>query len=224
MSSTNNGVLSNLLAKYGNSPVLQFLIQSIPVFGSGIDAAAREIILKYQWNKFRVFFEELAKGSISLSKDLIKNDDFLFCFFKTMDAVQRSRKEEKIRFLARLLTAGLNAELFADTDDYEEILSIIDDLSYRELQILALLGQFEKKNPKQNSESDVQWTNRYWSSFVQAISDQLKISADTVSAMLTRLQRSGCYKGIDGSYMDYSGGQGHLTPLYRRLEKIAGTI
>jgi hypothetical protein len=111
-----------------------------------------------------------------------------------------------------------------DADEYEEIISIIEELSFNELAMLAILGRFEKANPMKDNETPVQWTAKYWEKFVQATSTELMLPEELIQPMLVRLQRSGCYQEIGGNYMDYAGGLGTLTALYYRIEEICGEI
>lgn len=89
------------------------------------------------------FFNELADCKIELTPELVKSEDFLHCFFATTKAAINSRRREKIKMFARLLNSSIQQSNFSNTDEYEEYLSILDELSFRELSILVTLHKYE---------------------------------------------------------------------------------
>lgn len=64
-------------------------------------------------------------------------------------------------------------------------------------------------------------TNFIWDEFTKELEDTLYIPKDEIDAILTRLNRTGCYETFTGTYADYTGGKGQLTATYRRLKKLA---
>lgn len=215
--------LSELVKAYSERPLFQLLVQLIPVYGPFIDVAVREIYIRYSAKKYKIFFDELGKGSIKLNPALIDNHDFLFCYFKTIQAVQKSRRAEKVQYLARALRKSFASETIRDVDEYEEVIAVIDDLSFNELRLMSILAKFEKRHPH-TDEDQLKRTFIYWEEFIHSASSELSVPQEMIHPMLIRLQRSGCYQEFVGTYFDYKGGQGNLTKLYYRIEEISGDV
>jgi hypothetical protein len=222
---TKKDALSDLLTRYQQKPVLRGLVQLIPYgIGSAVEATLLTRLERINADRLRAFFDELGRGTEQLSPELVRNDDFLHCYFRTVQAVLRSRREQKIRYLARLLGSAAGTSGPESVDEYEELLGIVDDLSFRELVILSTLAKYERETP-QGEENDLQRSNRLWDRFKAEAVERTGMSPELLDAWLTRLPRSGCYQLLTGGYASGPlGGQGKLTSLYYRLESLAGPI
>ena len=219
MSASNDGL--TLYGKlYSDTIVLRALVSAIPSIGPMTDMAISKIIEKINEKRKREFFEELKNGKIELTKEIIENEDFLHCFFITYNAAIRTRTNEKIRYFGKLLCGALESSTFHDINDYEEILGIVSDLSEREMKILIILDDIETKYPKTEKESELAHADRCWKEFADAVSPDLCDKSE-LEALMVSLTRSGCYLQIVGSYLGYSGNRGKITPLFRRIRKIA---
>ena len=215
---------TQLLARYENEPVLRGLVQLIPFgIGAAIESALLARLNRYREQRLQVFFDELGSGSVPLTEELTRSNDFLHCYFATLSAVLRSRRNEKIKLLARLLRGSFDGRV-SDADEYEELIGLTDELSHRELVILALLNEHEKANPIKEGENELQRASRFWPGFVADIESRLGLDELLLRALLVRLQRSGCYEEFTGSYLSYTGGRGRTTDLYLRLTRTAGSI
>jgi hypothetical protein len=210
-----------LAKRYQRYPVLRGLIQLIPFgIGSGIDAALLTRLQNISEERTKAFFDELAEGNIVLKPELLESEDFLHCFFATAKAALNTRRREKIKFFAKLLKASTLPDAFSNTDEYEEYLWILDELSFRELSILFILDNYESQFPKIAEENDLQRANRFWDRFTTELIEKLSVPKDEIDAILTRLNRTGCYETFVGGYFDYTGGKGKLTSTYFRLKKL----
>jgi hypothetical protein len=112
----------------------------------------------------------------------------------------------------------------SSVDEYEELLTIINELSYRELGVLSLLARHERATPRKEGENDLQRVGRFWPAFASEAEKFFGVSVAMLQSILVRLQRSGCYEEFTGAFYDYTGGRGHLTSLYFKIEQIAGDI
>ena len=212
-----------LLARYERQPVLRGLIQLIPMgIGSAADSALLTQLNNYRDQKLRTFFDELGSGSIELTEEQVSSNDFLHCYFSTVSAALRSRRSEKIRLLAKILRGQIEGEV-SNTDEYEEIVGIVDDLSYREVQIIVILHKKEQDNPIAGNENDLQRAMRIWPGFEQEVRLALGIDPELLRSLLVRIQRSGCYEEFTGSFASYTGGIGKTTPLYLKIMNAAVT-
>lgn len=233
-----NNIIERITDLYENSPatraLIQLVINATPCgIGSALDAALMAHLNNLRTERLHTFFTELASGEAHLVPELITTNDFLHSYFATLTAALRTHREEKIRSFARLLITA-SARKLVGSDIFEEYLSILDDISFLELQILHILNSFEKEYPYQiteegDREEDLQRSLRFWSEFENAVHTKLNINKDELRAMLTRLNRTSLYETFTGAMLDYSGGLGKLTPRFhefnswieRRNENIA---
>lgn len=207
-----------LLKKYEDNYILRALIELLPC---GVGGFINSILVGYlnqvRQERLDAFFAELATGRLVLTEEEMQKEDFLHKYLITVRAVLDTRRREKIKLLARLFRNGACRLEPLEVDTYEEYLSILDDLSYRELGILVMLYQYEQDYPKREGENDLQRANRFWGQFKDGVASQLGIEANEIDAMLMRLTRSGLYELFTGNYYGYTGGQGKTTPLLGKL-------
>ena len=202
-----------------DQPEIRSLIQLIPAgIGSALDVALISKIQEIRKDRLKSFFDELGAGKIKLTKNLIESEDFLHCYFSTIKAAINTRRREKIKMFARLLKSSTLPNLIANTDEYEEHLKILDDLSFKELRILILLDKYESRYPKNEGENDWQRADRFWKNFIDELMKKFGISKEENHAVLIRISRSGCYEEIFG--FGHSGGKGKLSPTYFQLKKL----
>lgn len=213
--------LVELVRRYESNPLLRGLVQLVPG-ASALETTILNTVAQIEADRLRTFFDELGAGRVPLNDRMIETEDFLHAFFATSNAARRTRQREKIRYLARLLRSTFGRPTPPIIDEYEELLSIVEELSFRELHILSLLDQAEEQTSFSGKEDDLGRANLLWPHFEASVEAKLQISPEELAPVLMRLQRSGCYVEITGGYWDYTGGRGHLTRLYRRLVEAAG--
>lgn len=224
-----SNALQKIADAYEGSPLVRGLVQLLmsPVpygIGSAIDAALTSKIENMREERLRVFFKELAAGTRDLSEDTIQQEDFLHAYFATLKAAVNTRQKEKIGLFARLLSNAARMEQ-TGSETYEEFLRILEDLSLRELHILSILKRLEDAHPNlpkvmrdgELAETDLQRANRFWDDFEKAVESEVDIHPDELRAILNRLNRTGLYESIVGSYLGYGGGKGKLTPLFEQF-------
>lgn len=204
---------------YYKNPGVRCLIQLVPG-GSIIDTALSIQIENIRQERLKTFFDELDAGDIELSEEIVQSEDFLHCYFATTNAALRSRRREKIILFAKLLKSSMKDSHFSDTDQYEELLVILDELSYTEWLILLKLKKYEREAPLIVDENPLQRATHFWPQFTNELIEELKIKEDEIDSMLTRLNRTGCYDTFVGAYFDYSGGKGKTTPIFNRLHRF----
>jgi len=215
--------IRSLEEQYNSNPLLKGLVQISSAFTFGITGGIEAAILTHCNNitkkRLKIFFDELEKGNIQLTQELIESEDFLHRYFATGKAAINSRRAEKIQFFSRLFLTGTIQEEISDTDEYEELLRILDKLSYREIQILFILDKYEIQYSQKENENDLQRANHFWSDFEEDLQSSLQITKEEINGLLVRLLRTGCYEIFTGTYYGYTGGKGKLTSIYHRLKK-----
>lgn len=216
-----NSPISKLGESYEKSPIIRALIQLIPFgVGSAVDVGAVTFIQSLQAKRLRIFFDELNNGEFELNEELIRNDDFLHCYFVATSAALRSRRAEKIKLFARLLHAATINGQIQDIDEYEDLSEILLELSFREFLILIILEKLEEVNPIQSEENELQRASKIWDSFTAEVERRLNIPPTDLNPILTRISRTGCYEEFVGGYSDYAGGKGKTTTLFNRIKSL----
>ena len=207
----------DLMQRYERSAVIRALMQLIPHgVGSAIDVYLMQSLENTRRERIITFFDELEKGDVLVDEALLESEDFIHCYVHTIRLALNTRRREKIRTFARYLKNSLHEPRPTDIDEYEEFLGILDDLSYRELQALDILDEFSDR-PRERNMNDLEWTNSFWGEFESRLCDRLSIPRAEIVPFMNRLARTGCYEMITGTFLDYSGGRGLLTPIYGRL-------
>ncbi|QNI03064.1 hypothetical protein HXW73_09040 [Halomonas sp. SH5A2] len=170
---------------------------------------------KYLFNKYkekrRIFLlEELSKAGFTKESPEIKKDEFIAAFIATEDALKRSSSKNKIMTLSNMLVYGVGSgKLFENPSSYHEILSIIDDLSDREIIILYHLYDYRNNDTSYCIETEPKNMTSY-------IAEKMNCDAELSSALLTRLERTGLLSITHG----YSGAKSHeLSALATELRK-----
>jgi hypothetical protein len=185
----------SLILQFDNNIVIKSLIKLIPWgVGSVVDGVITKMIKK----RLYVFFNELAAGKYTLTPELIENEEFLHCYFCTVRAVVRTYREEKIRYFARLLSAAIGiseqSELIRNVDEFEEYLSILDELTYKEIGILKLLYDCESKYtpyPKIYLDPD----RKFWIKYFKEVQKKFQIAnSEEFEAVIIRIRRTGCLR------------------------------
>jgi hypothetical protein len=174
-------------------------------------------VTKIREDRAREFFDELDKEGAVLTPAVTESEDFIHCFVITSKAALNTRRREKIRLFARLLISSVSAKPPRDTDDYEDLVQTLDELTYTEWEALLILDKYSelRREPKQN---DLQWSLTFWKNFEIEIKTRLNVRGDEFIFFMNRISRTGLYDQIVGGYLDYTGGVGVLTPKVFRLK------
>ena len=212
-------MIGQLSVKYSNKPVIRSLLNIIPGWGSA-DTLIQKRADEIKADRLKTFFEELAEGKHELTDELIQTEDFLHSYFCTLRAALNCRQREKIKHLARLLSSSFDPTLQVAPDEHEEILSILEEISLREFAILNDLRNRELAHPRIEGENELQHASKFWKEFKVATINTFGVPAESFNAFMTRLERTGLYVKITGSFIGYSGNVGTTTPLLARLTQL----
>ena len=220
-------IVGKLAKEYEGNPIIRALIAALGIRFPGIsvvDAYLAAAIQDMREERFRTLLEELANGTAFLTDEVIRDHGFLHAWLCTARAALNTRRKEKIKLFARLLLGAVREHRF-DSDECEEYLSILDDLSLRELQILLSLKGFEESPRSQNvvggkivPVNSFHHTQVFWDEFAGDAGERCAVPRDQLVAVLTRLARTGLVEPITGARYDYRGGLFRTTS---RLEAFA---
>jgi hypothetical protein len=198
------------------------LAQLIPP-GAIADAILSERVQKIYEKRQRIFYDELARGKKQLTPGLIQSESFLHAYFATERAALNSHREEKIRMFARLLKAAARSGVLSSiegVDEYEGYLSILDDLTIKEMKVLIALESYEAKyynGPK--TKRDISTEGLLLEEVARVLEiPKEQITDDELRGIVVRLNRTGCYALMgwrNGPAKDCS-----LTQIYYRLKSL----
>lgn len=160
-----------------------------------------------------IFVRELVALNIDPSEERLRQREYLEGLIATARRVQDTVNETKIRAFAEMFSTYYEGGHFQSIDQFEEYLSILDELSVREFQVLVILHKYELANPLEGR-NPLQRAVAVWGSFQAEVKEVVGIEPEQLSAILTRIQRTGLYETITGGFFDYAGGKGALTPLF----------
>ncbi len=208
------GMRSIILAVTANIPVIGGVVTGLDTYLTGQLQEARQ-------DRLYALMDEIETGERPLTRKVAISDPVIYAAHITIEATIRTQRIEKVRAFARLLRAGIEDEPRLDLEtEHEDFLKILDDLSYREVGLLATLEEFEKNNPILEGDNALQRSHRFWDDFVEQVTEEYSIQVDELDAWMTRLNRTGTYETFTGSFLGYTGGKGKLTPTYYRLSSL----
>lgn len=208
--------VGSMASQYADKPALRALLQLIPGWGAA-DSLLQYRVDQIRAARLRAFFDELAVGRIQLSDELVQSEDFLHAFFATIRAALSTRRRDKIRLFSRLLDNSFSPAGRVGSDEYEELLGVLEALSLREFSVLRLLHRFEIEHPRTDNQNELQNVLTYWELFHECAIREYGIEPETFASFMSKLERTGLYLRITGSYLNYEGDKGRTTPLLERL-------
>lgn len=222
MSHPEPNAVGALAVRYEGAPVIRAMLALVPGWGAAdqlMNARAQEI----KQDRLRTFFDELARGEIALSPEVLSSNDFLHFYFKTVEAVVRTRRVEKIEMFARLLCRGLHQGSPEHLDEYEEMIEVLFELSHREFAVLSSLREFEIQTAGEVFDNDVLRIRSYWQAFMNHIEIHYGISTEEFDAFMERILRTGMYSRNTGTFWDDDPRIGKTTPQFAKLSQFVAS-
>lgn len=210
-----------IVGAYERSPVLRMLVAINPSLGIA-ESAILGTYAYFQHRRMEVFTDELTTLGLNITEDDVRRKKFFDTFTSTVRHAAAESRDKKIRLFARLFANHLKTKDSTSIDLYEEHLSVLDDLSEREFELLLLLRKYETEHPHQGNENRLKRAQKFWDAFAEEAERSLHIPADQLESSLDRLTRTGLYQTIVGGYWDYTGGRGYLTPRFDSFVKALG--
>ena len=199
-------LIGKLSVKYSEKPSIRSLLQLLPGWGSA-DELLQQRANEIREERVRTFFDELASLEHELTEELINSENFLHCYFSTMKAVIGTRRREKIQILANLFKNSTIIRQI-DPDTYDEELNILEEMSFREIQILYIIDKHHtwdnvmiEQDPESSdskyklSISEKEFTKRN-EALKDIISSELNVERRLVDGMLIRLTRTGLIERV----------------------------
>lgn len=186
-------------------------------YGDLVDGTLASFYTREKERRLKVFFDELDKGTISLTEEDIQKDDFLHKYFITVKAAVETKRDEKIQYFARLLMNGNSALINDKTDNYEDFLKVLDELTNQEIFILLFVRKFTSEFDKGPGLSNM----AVYRPMKAALATALDVSEDEVRSYFVRLERTGLVHHYQGSVFN---NDVHnyliLSDTYKKLELL----
>lgn len=176
---------------------------SVPLGGipSFLTQSVQEYLnLNFQ-NKLALVQKEILSGESLIMTSQLEHIEIIARFHRMIQTIARTNINEKIQFAARLFARGISSTQELSTDKYEEFLQTLEELSKRELSILATLRMIELDPLAyvDSSTSENEYLpHRYWESFKKKVSQELDISPEYIYPLMKRLERTGLFSMYNG--------------------------
>lgn len=170
---------------------------------SGVAAGGAFLIVKaaeIRRNRIVEALDECMKRGLHLTEEELQSNENLHIFWKTMQVVINTERGEKIRAIARMY-CNYQPKLGSPkaTDEYEEMLRIVDDMSLREMEALHVLRNYEL-SPDGEGLEPRDHAAYFWDEFLKSL-ENIGVDQAQSTAFLQRLTRTGFYQMFMG-YLD----------------------
>ncbi|EGQ8080111.1 hypothetical protein G5G45_004582 [Vibrio vulnificus] len=152
-----------------------------------VNAVAGKGVEIYKNHKREKLLNALEEGDLSVDSNQLQKDEFIASYLATERALEKSISAAKVDALTSMFYRGVESKiLFEQYDIYQEVLSIVTDLSARELHLMYHLYQFSEQVNNSSSDADDLAKQQH-----EYLADKLGISREMVKAILVRLRRTG---------------------------------
>jgi len=211
-SSSNTKVLG---AFYNDMSALRAAISAIPFIGTFLDLTISLPGQKFAEERLEYLISQLQE-EIANVKDAIVDNTFLKTeegydlIQRTFIAGAKTRQKEKLQLFAKILRGAYLQQ--QSNHNPELYVSIVDELSARELEALFLLYR-EKETWKLNTPKDTTNNGRMLSDAEWFSHHYRQFPKGELEYIFPRLERTGLIKEVTGSYMGLVGGTYNSTPL-----------
>ena len=148
---------------------------------------AKAGINKYKKNRREKILKALDAGLITSDSHQVESDEFISAYLATEDALMKASSKSKFDFLLNLFVQGSNSgRIDREPDAYQEVLSIVNELSERELTLLYHIYNYERDHGMMGGQ-----LSRDQGHQVKYLLDVTGLEREHVVALLVRLRRTG---------------------------------
>lgn len=192
-----------------NHPVVKILLNTlniIPAVGStletGVDSSLNFLFKKKQEERLLSICEIIISDD-KITTEMVKDVKEIMSFAKMLDVARKLITNDKLDYLARLYK-NLITQDEKDYDEYEEFLRRLDELSFREIEMLHILDELdlviEDLNTKKQGEDGNFEEGRHnqivrieskWLKFQDIIEKKFQIDSLDLQGYMQSISRSG---------------------------------
>lgn len=141
----------------------------------------------YKRKRRNAILSALDNGLLSIDSHQLQSDEFISAYLATEHALMKASSQSKFNFLINLFIQGSNSgRVNKEPDAYQEALSIVDELSERELTILYHLYSYERDHGAMDGQ-----LSRSSGHQVSYLIEKTGLDRELVIALLVRLRRTG---------------------------------
>ncbi|QTL34003.1 hypothetical protein [Pseudoalteromonas viridis] len=156
-------------------------------------ASLGQAVKHFREKRFERLISGLENGDIKLGDRELESDQFIACFLKTNEAIEKSAAQAKVDFLIKLFVSGIKENIIVEKPDYySELVTIFSELSYREIEVLYLIGDTLPYDGESRDNSKVGEQNE---TAAKLLALKYNVSEEYAFAMISRLQRTGLVIG-----------------------------
>lgn len=181
------------------------LLRNIPFYGDLVCDSLDKAFEDFQTSKRNEFYDYIISSPELITTEKVNDITILMEFAKTLDVINKLANNDKVKYIARLFKTSFFEISTYDISEYEEFLNRINDLSYKEIEILFLLKKYEK---------DVDM-------FYKSVDETFQIKRETITGILGGISRSGFCKELTGNlFIGNPGGWFHTTRYFDRFLEL----
>ncbi|MDU1141870.1 hypothetical protein [Aeromonas rivipollensis] len=141
----------------------------------------------YKQKKREKILDALSKGLLHVDSHQLQSDEFISAYLTTESALIKASSQCKFDFLLNLFIQGSNSgRINKEPDAYQETLSIVNELSERELTILYHLYNYERDHGHMDQQLAIPGDHQ-----VDYLIDNTRLEREMIVALLVRLRRTG---------------------------------
>lgn len=191
-------VIVNVSKSYNDKTILRMAVNAIPYIGGALD-----LLLSSKWNKIaekRIedFFEFVNEKidtveEEKINKDFLETEEFADILMECLRSSMKTRERNKIKNFSNILSHSITFQDF-DVNNFEEIKTILETLSLREVQVLVAIEEYGinlKKFYYQYLEK-AEAKGGFWSYFLYDLSNKMLLNIDDLKLIIDGLM----YKGL----------------------------
>lgn len=196
------------------------VLTSIPIIGELIDGTIDAVLTNFQQKKREELVSIIISNRENVTSEMVNDIGFIVNFAKTLEAVNRLSSNDKVKYFANLLINGYFIDDKIGNDEFEEYLSFLNELSYRQINMLVLLYDFENKHLNLDSDNKLASTNSYWHLFIGKMENDFLLDKQETEDILTNISKTGMCREINGAFVGYTGGVFYTTKTFRKFIKM----
>ena len=180
------------IADIKNNPVVAAFITSVkplfPFWGELADGVVNEVLTKSIIEKRKKLLDIILSDTEMITTDMSSDVECIISFKKTVEAVDRLVTNDKIVYFGNLFKNGYLNEERIQAYKFEEYFNIINSLSYRQLDLLALLHTYSTKEISCDNEKEED--GKRWMLFKEDACKVFDITGDDLIAILKSAEKS----------------------------------
>ncbi|MBR1472167.1 MAG: hypothetical protein IJ600_11065 [Lachnospiraceae bacterium] len=123
------------------------VVSLIPVLGALFDKITDQTLEDYQNKKRQKFVDTILANKDLITSDMVKNVPCIINIARSIEVVDRCASDDKVVYYGNLIRNGyLSSKTQISNDEFDEYISILNELSYREMIYLNSFAEHARKS------------------------------------------------------------------------------